>query len=63
MNVDPNGLAACVHRHETFPSSKIPASPLSAAELVGADQIPTPVPNLDVHRRLNQIGQNVIDLR
>ena len=60
-SVDPNSLAACVSRNEAFPTAKIPSSPARSCDLVGADQIPSPVPNLDVHKRLTLIGTDSVD--
>ena len=60
-NVDPNGLAACVSRAEAYPTTKLPSSPVSTSDLIGSDQVPCPMTNLDIHKRLTQISTNCLD--
>ena len=61
IDVDQNGLAACINRHEAFPTVKLPCSPVNLNDLLNADQIPTLATGLDVHRRLTQIGVDTVD--
>ena len=60
-SVDQNSLASCVSRNEAFPVTKPSACPINTCDLVGADQIPSMVPGLDIHKRLTQIGKDAVD--
>ena len=61
IDVDQNGLAACINRQETFPITKMSGSPINMNDLLTTDQIPTLTGGLDVHRRLSQIGADTVD--